>query len=176
MTTTMSARPGDFAVVCTGTWATPVIQAMERLNGNHGPWDHAVICSDVTSDGIPMIVEAEPRGAREVRWHYQDKPHLWSTSLVVTSLEAALAAKKYVGVGYSALDYAALAARHWRIPAPGLKEFIGNSGRMICSQLVDQSCQDADIHLFRDGRWPGYVTPDDLGTLLEGIRLARRVV
>ncbi len=33
---------------------------------------------------------------------------------------------------------------------------------MICSQLVDQSYQDAGVHLFSDGRWSGYVTPGAL--------------
>jgi hypothetical protein len=37
---------------------------------------------------------------------------------------------------------------------------------MICSQLVDQCYQDAGVHLFADGRWPGDVTPADLYRLI----------
>ena len=71
-----------------------------------------------------------------------------------------------MGVPYSFADYAALAAHRLHIPAPGLREFIGSSKSMICSQLVDQCYVDAGVHLFRDSRWPGFVTPAALAGLI----------
>src|SRR5256885_6009095 len=52
-------RPGDFAVVNTGTpRITSLIRLGERLAGGHStPWDHAAICSDVRTHGTAMIVE-----------------------------------------------------------------------------------------------------------------------
>lgn len=167
--------PGDFAVICTGTWATPLIERLEKLNSGHTAiWDHAVVCTRVRPDGTVMVAEAEPHGARETEWHYQGRPHLWSSGYVATSSLAGPAAARYTragswgkdGVPYSFLDYAALAARRFHLPVPGLRSFIQTSYHMICSQLVDQAEQDVGVHLFRDGRWPGYVTPQDLGDLI----------
>jgi hypothetical protein len=36
---------------------------------------------------------------------------------------------------------------------------------MICSQLVDYCYRVNDVELFKDGRWPGYVTPACLYSL-----------
>lgn len=76
------------------------------------------------------------------------------------------AATAYVGVPYSFLDYLAIAAHRFHLPLPGLRRYVASTGHMICSQLVDQSYQDAGVHLFADGRWPGYVTPMALYNLL----------
>ena len=41
---------------------------------------------------------------------------------------------------------------------------------LICSQLVDLCYQRAGVHLFTDGRFEGFVSPEDLRALLiEGI-------
>lgn len=34
--------------------------------------------------------------------------------------------------------------------------------------LVDQIYLDADLHMFNDGRWPGYVSPAALRQVLTG--------
>lgn len=167
MTSTVP-QPGDFCVVNTGARFTRLIEFGEWLNGNgFGPYDHAVICSRVTN-GVIWIVEAQPGGAVEVPWHYEDRPHLWSTGLIEPCPAAGAAAQKYVGVDYSFLDYDALAAHRLHIPVPGLQGYIAATGHMICSQLVDQSRLDGGSHLFTDNRWPGYVTPMNLDHLLEG--------
>ncbi|MFD0528968.1 hypothetical protein ACFQ1I_21760 [Kitasatospora arboriphila] len=77
------------------------------------------------------------------------------------------AARGYIGVPYSAADYFALGAHRLRLPVgPLIKGYVASSRHMICSQLVDQCYLDAGVHLFSDGRWPGYVTPADLAKLL----------
>lgn len=74
------------------------------------------------------------------------------------------------GTPYSFLDYAALSAHRLHIPAPHLKKYIADTGHLICSQLCDEVYYRAGIHLFVDGRWPGYVTPADLAELIMSTR------
>jgi hypothetical protein len=66
------------------------------------------------------------------------------------------------------LDYLALVAHRLHIPAPGLRQFIADTGHMICSQLVDEVYRRAGLIMFGDGRWPGYVTPGGLISVLNG--------
>lgn len=149
-------------------------------------YGHAGIASRYVKDTL-MVVQAEPHGAEEVPWepYWGDSVHLWSTGILPPCPPAAKAALKYAGyehqgfgryakvrpgVPYSFLDYQAIAMHHYRIPAPGLQQYIASTGHQICSQLADQCRRDGGSHLFTDGRWPGYVTPLDIGLLLEGIQ------
>lgn len=144
-----------------------LIRFAQWLNGNgFSNYEHARI---YIGDG--MIVEAQPGGARKAPWSPDDHG-LWSTNLVVLSdiqrdkiVKAALG---YVGTPYSAADYFAIAAVRLKfgVLVPYLHEYVQSSKHMICSQLVDQCEQDAGVKLFRDGRWPGYVTPGALEELL----------
>jgi hypothetical protein len=158
-------QPGDFAVVSAGGTPGRLVQAGEWLNGA-GPFDiyqHAFIFTGGAAD--LAVVQAEPTGAAYAAL----TPHartLWSTGKIPLTdwqrdriVEAAVG---YVGTPYSALDYLAIALHHWHLPIPHLKAYISSTHHQICSQLVDQCYQDAGVHLFADGRWPGYVTPADL--------------
>ena len=173
-------KPGAWAVVNTGARPSPLITAAEYLSTlaaghpRYSKWDHAVMCTGVKPDGTVMIAEAEPGGARNVPWHYETRPHLWSTGIIDMPEEAGAAALRYTqagswgprGVPYSGLDYVALTAHSLHVPAPGLRTFIASTMHQICSQLVDQAALDVGEHLFADGRWAGYVKPSDLGFLL----------
>ncbi len=161
-------RPGDFAVVDTGTRASPLIRLGQGLSrGGFLMFDHAVICSRVQR-GTVYIVEAMPGGAAENVWHYDDHDHLWSTGIVKTSTKAGRAALAYVGKPYSWVDHAALAAHAWHLWAPGLLHHIRSTKHLIGSQLVDRAEQDAGVHLFSDRRRRGYVRPSDLEDLILG--------
>ncbi|WTJ79432.1 hypothetical protein OG335_20590 [Kitasatospora sp. NBC_01539] len=145
-----------------------LIRIGQWLNGDgFADYEHAFI---YVGDG--QLVEAQPGGA-ELRpvSVYDGHPALWSTGryTLTDGQRAALvtAARGYVGVPYSVADYFALAAHRFRLPfSPLLKGYVADSRHMICSQLVDQCYLDAGVHLFSDGRWPGYVTPADLWSLL----------
>jgi hypothetical protein len=165
-------QPGDFAVVSMGGQGGALISAMEQIAYDHSThWDHSFIYVG-TVDGKPdQIVQAEPGGAQIAdlgTYQYA----IWSTGILFpTATQRAaivLAAEGYAAAktGYSWADYAAIALHRFRIPAPGLKAFIADTHRMICSQLTDQCYADAGVHLFQDGRWPGFVAPFDLGQLL----------
>ena len=162
---TVSPQPGDFAVVSAGGIAGPLVSFGEWLNGDgFGDWEHAFLYI-----GAGDIIQAEPGGANErpLTGHAHT---LWSTGTIQLSAgqrdAICAAARKYLGVPYSFLDYAALAAHRAHLNIPGLRAYIGATGHQICSQLVDQCYADAGVHLFADGRWPGYVTPASLASLI----------
>lgn len=69
---------------------------------------------------------------------------------------------------YSWPDYGAIALHALRVPAPGLRTYIKSTKQLICSYYTDSAfSQGANVHLFDDGRWEGYVTPGDLALMLE---------
>ena len=161
-------QPGDFAVVSVGGTAGRLIRLGEQLNGAgaFGIYQHALIYMGNEYNGDDIgVIQAEPTGAAFAPL----TPHartLWSTGKFSLTGKQRLAIEDaaigYVGTPYSALDYFAIAAHHWHIPVPHLKAYIQSGGHQICSQLVDRCYQDAGVHLFDDGRWPGFVTPSDL--------------
>jgi hypothetical protein len=165
--------PGDLAVINTMTTAASAIQLIEALSGGgYSEWDHVVICTRV--DEQVWIAEAEPGGAVERPWHYDGVPYRWSTGIIPTNQACAEAAVRYTrpgpwgprGVPYSFLDYAAIAAHQWHVPAPGLRAYVASTLHEMCSALADQCKLEGGVHLFDDGRWPGFVRPSDIGRLL----------
>lgn len=70
--------------------------------------------------------------------------------------------KECEGIGYSYLDYFALALERFNIHLSMVEKRIERQDRMICSQLVDWAYLQCGIHLFDDGRMPFDVTPGDL--------------
>ena len=124
------------------------------------------------------ILEAEPGGARLGNVSEYSKIY-WCTNIAAQYTEVQLqsiwtGAQKYVGTKYSFLDYDAIAAHRLHIPVPGLQNYIGDSGHMICSQLVDQAYFDQGCQLFA-GVWQGYVTPLGIYNLDERIKNAPRI-
>jgi hypothetical protein len=167
-------QPGDFAVINTGTPRGVLIDAGQWLaGGGRSEWDHAVIASRWDL-GVLHIVEALPGGSREVAWHYEDHPHLWSTGHLEPCPEAGTQARALVNIPYSWLDYVAIGLHRLHINAPDLRKFMADDHGLICSQLVDLAYQRAGRHLFDDGRWPGFVMPSDLGQLISGSLLRPR--
>lgn len=80
------------------------------------------------------------------------------------NLRAALAyeARDLVGTPYGFSDYLALTLAHLGFRPQWLRTYIARSGRLICSQLVDETFRRQGLHLFTDGRIPMDVTPGDL--------------
>jgi hypothetical protein len=149
-------KPGTIGLVKMGAPAAKWIRLGQILNGDGSEdLEHAFVL-------LPggEIIEAEPGGARIVAPHYDDV--YWCEGiarLLPAGAPIARTANYLEGVPYSAADYAALVAHRLRIPVPGLRAYVASSGHMICSQLADELYQRLGVHIFRDGRWPGYVTP-----------------
>jgi hypothetical protein len=117
-----------------------------------------------------------PGGAELIRLEDANEPAVWSTGLIpLTTLDRVQlqdAAFDLVGTPYSFLDYASIGLAHLRIRPRWVRDFIADSGHMICSQLVDEVYRRAGVQLFDDGRLPGDVTPGDLWKLLQRPREA----
>lgn len=174
----MTPLPGDFCVRSMGGDAGKLISLGEFLNGNgFSEYDHAEIFVGLPDSHAPYgyTMGAYPGGAHLVPLAYDQlndgNGFLWSTGKIpLTDIQRAAIVKNALacqGIGYGWLDYFALAAHRLHIPVPGLREFIASSKTLICSQLVDHVDMLSGVHLFSDGRWPGYVTPASLAGFLE---------
>jgi hypothetical protein len=164
-------KPGDFGLVAIAGPPGWLIQVGQALNGDGwGPFQHAVLMISDTE-----LIEAEPGGARIRPVEAYDGTNItWSDWSLSNSDRGhiAIEGRAFEGVGYSALDYDALALHRLGIPAPGLRRYIASTGHVICSQLVDATLTNAGFNVFGDGRWPGYVTPMALRRVLHGPLLA----
>ncbi|OLZ65548.1 hypothetical protein AV521_31300 [Streptomyces sp. IMTB 2501] len=159
-------RPGDIGLTNINGPIGRLIRLGEWLNGDgFGAYAHAFVV-------LPnnQLIEADPGGAaiRPLNSYAATATiYVYPDGLTDQQRTAICdAARKYVGVPYGFTDYLALALHRFHIPAPGLRGAIAASRSMICSQLCDKAYQDAGIQLFRDGRWPGFVTPMALYDLL----------
>jgi len=139
-----------------------LIRVAQWLNGDgFADLEHAFVA---VGDG--ELVEAEPGGAR-VRplSQYGGMGVVWLRCPPQYGPAVAAAARAMNGVGYSWLDYIALAAHRLHVPVPGLKTYIGSTGHEMCSALADEAASQGGWELFDDQRWEGYVTPGALRRL-----------
>ena len=166
---------GDFAVVSAGGELGRLVRLAEQANGSgpYADYQHAFIYiggEEWRAHIGGQIIQAEPGGADYARLTPHAKT-MWSTGhFDLTEFQRDQicdAARGYIRVPYSFLDYVALILHRLRIPAPWLKRYIASTRHQICSELVDNCYLAAGVHLFDDGRWPGYVTPADLAKLLD---------
>ena len=178
-----NAKPGDFFLVSfdgkNPNLSDPehwllhggLIRLGQWANGDgFGQYEHAAIYC-----GANTVIEAQSGGVKRASYdRYQRLDTLWSTGTIdLTDKQRddiVFAAVDYLGTPYSWPDYWALAAKRLHLGplVPGLKDYVASTKHMICSQLVDQCYEDAGVHLFNDGRWPGYVTPGSLRNRLLG--------
>lgn len=157
-------NPGDIGLTQISDWGGRAIRIGQWLNGDGWEnYQHAFMVTKKASlYQAETIIEAMPGGAQVVtNWH-NPQTTFWLRCPANLRDAVADAALQYEGVPYGWLDYSALALHRFHIPAPHLRNFIEDSGSMICSQLVDRAARDGGWHLFDDGRWEGYVTPLDL--------------
>ncbi|TJZ44481.1 hypothetical protein FCH28_29490 [Streptomyces piniterrae] len=158
--------PGDIGLTQISGVTGRLIRLGQWLNGDgFADYQHAFL---VLPDN--RLLEAVPGGARiRSLSEYTGANALYVCPEGLTEQQRSAicdAATRYIGVPYSFLDYLAIATHRFHLPVPGLRRYIASTRHMICSQLVDQCYLDAGVHLFADGRWPGYVTPMALYKLL----------
>lgn len=158
--------PGDIGLTRISGVTGQLIRFGQWINGDgFTDYEHAFLI-------LPgnRLLEAEPGGARILSLTaYADADVVYVCPERLTERQRTgicAAATRYVGVPYSFLDYLAIAAHRFHLPVPGLRRYVASTRHMICSQLADQCYLDAGVHLFADGRWPGYVTPMALHHLL----------
>ena len=172
-------RPGMIGLTLISGRVGAGIKWAQRFNGDgFSDWEHAFTL-------LPgnLILEAEPGGAVIRPLHY-DRVY-WCANIErlqpqVTNAQVLDVARSLEHVPYSFLDYDALLARRlhlpdWRVwpnrdstegvPREGLltlREFVRDTGHMICSQEADEFKLRLGCHVFNDQRWPQDVTPGAL--------------
>lgn len=162
--------PGDFALTRIEGLTGRFVAAGQALVGDAAPVQHAFV---YVGDG--MVVQAMPSGAELIPIEEASPAIQWSTGrfgLTEDQRDAmVVVAVALVGIPYSFLDYASIGLAHYRIRPAWVRDFVADTGHMICSQLVDEVYLRAGVHLFDDGRLPGDVTPGDLWKLLNPKRV-----
>lgn len=154
-------QPGDFGVTKITGIGGKLIWLGQALIGSRSRYEHAFI---VTFGG--GIIQAEPGGAAGGKPPTSDVAYSAFPLTNVQRFAIVNAAAEMIGTPYSWLDYVAIAAERLHLPSKRLRAFVGTSGRLICSQLVDEAYRRAGVALFADGRNPGSVTPGDLAKLI----------
>ena len=113
-----------------------------------------------------QVVEAMPSGARLApleQYLGRDDVIFSNIALTVNQQDVLTQnALALIGVGYGFTEYLALALNVWGVRPKWLRRYIARDDRLICSQLIDVVFAKADIHLFKDRRDYGAVTPGDL--------------
>lgn len=183
-------RPADFGLVATHPRAFwPKLCAGAIRWGTDSKYNHGFLVVAVHGDTV-TIVEAGGAGTTRGPLHYDPKTVLWSSGhfgltdaerdgIVVAAEQFAAAKTPY---GWWDIVCIALAQRRLgplrlfdaSLPLaeqPWLTRLIlkriSSTKTMICSQEIDACWALGGVHIFRDGRWPGLVSPGDL---------ARRVI
>lgn len=135
------------------------------MAGDSSKFTHAYIVLDDET-----VIAAQPGGARvDSLSDYKNKAIYIQRDLTEEQRAAIVAeARSLEGLPYSFLDYLAIALARLGIKPQWLKNYIANTGHMICSQLCDEVYRRAGINLFNDGRLPQEVTPGDLLYVLAG--------
>ena len=155
-------NPGDIGLVAIPGVGGPLIRFGQWLAGDGWTaYQHAFV---YVGDG--KIMEAMPGGARmvDLSYRYGDPQKIkYLRCPPQYGEDVAQKAISFLDVPYSALDYVSLGLHRFHIPAPHLRGYIKDSKHQICSQLADQAAALGGWHIFDDGRWPGDVTPNDLG-------------
>ena len=154
--------PGDIGLVRIPGAGGPLIRVGQWLDGDgFADFEHAFVAV-----GGGELVEAEPGGARiRPLSEYDGQAVVWLRCPAQYGDAVAAAARSMAGVGYSWLDYWAIAAHRLRLPVPGLRTYIGSTGHWMCSAMADRAAMLGGWHLFADKRWEGYVTPGSLRRL-----------
>lgn len=173
---TLLVQQGDFACVPIHGPVGTLISIGEWMNGTgFSHYDHAEIYVGNPDKNAPYgyTISAYPGGAKPkaLPCPPEELPgSLWSSGKIELTdhqrTNIVWWAYHMVGTDYSGLDYIALAAHRVHLPIPFLKTYVGSTGHMICSQYVDFCYASAGVHLFKDKRWPGYVTPANLAELI----------
>lgn len=154
-------QPGDYFLTQITGFGGFLIRMAQALTGDPSRYTHAGVVLD---DGT--VIEAMPSGAQITPLEdilVRDTLAFSKFDLTDSQRGAIVCeARKFIGVGYSFLDYLCLGLLGLGIKPKALREFVHGSNEMICSQLVDKAYHNANIYLFEDGRDSGDVTPGDL--------------
>lgn len=156
--------PGDLGLCRIGGPVGVAVSAGQRLIGSGSYFTHAFIYV-----GNGEVIQAQPGGAKRILLAeaLDGRKRVAFSDFSLTGAQRSnvvRAAVSYLDTPYSFADYLAIAeARIFH--SDRLERYVGETGHMICSQLVAQCYADAGISLFPN-RIPGDVAPGDLAKLI----------
>lgn len=151
---------GQVAVIGNRGWFGRAVQVVTR-----SAWNHNVVAINELE-----CVSAEPGGAiiRPISYYNTDTV-AWSQFDLTAEQRDRIStwAFNHVGVEYDHLGFVAIAVTKILGPfAPRwLLRYIGTRDRLICSYLCDLALQAGGIHVFKDHRPRGCVTPGSFGKM-----------
>jgi hypothetical protein len=170
-------RPGDFTCVPVSGPVGVGVTIGQWLDGDRFQfYDHTEVYVGQADAAGPFgyTVSAYPngKGKRPLPCQPAHLPgSLWSSGLITLTGEQRIGivnwALAHQDVRYAFLDYGALLLHAAHVKADWLRAYIDSTKTMICSQYIDAAYAVNGVHLFDDGRWPGYVKPGDLAGLLQ---------
>jgi hypothetical protein len=171
--------PGAFFLREQTGWTGRWVAAAQAFVRRGSRWTHAGFILDNQE-----IAESQPQGVviRPLSVLFDDRPLLISDApmqvwlannaqgenrreLEVWMRQRIVAnARAMEGTPYSWLDYLALAWAEWKLPGwKLLRNYVEDSGHLICSAYVDRGYSFSGLHLYKKPpRLPGDVTPGDL--------------
>jgi hypothetical protein len=159
----MTDLTGAYGVVRTTGWIGALIRWSTRLPGipERFAVNHAFLAVSATE-----MVEMNPKGAALApidkyagsSWF---RPPLTDAQTIMVAAAADGLYEHRVGYGF--LDIAAqFACRKLHFRPRWFKRWIADPKRMVCSQSADWCFDQAGVHLFKDLRPAGLVSPNDL--------------
>lgn len=157
-------KPGDFGLVKIRGPVGLFVRLGQWFIGDFSYWTHAFVYV-----GRGKIVEAMPQGAKITPLsEYAGREILWSNIPLTQTQRRSISghALDLVGTRYSFADYLALFGERIGWDVKAFRQYVSDSGHMICSQLVSEAYRRAGVELFPDKRLPQDVTPGDLEILL----------
>lgn len=160
----MVPAPGMFGLVRTPGIVGRLISAAQTLAGSGSYYTHAFI---VIGNGY--VVQSHAHGAELATLERvtADRAAVYSPLSLATDTQRGRIcheAVAMIGTPYGYLDYLAIGAARLA-HTDRLERYVATTGRMICSQLVDEAYRRAGVELF-PGRIAGDVTPGDLARLI----------
>jgi hypothetical protein len=189
----MHPKPGDFFVSTsnTGPWYKRSLPLLVRYVTD-SKFNHAGVfvgrVDHLGTDETEYVIEAQPGGVRF--WPVEDylgDNTVWSQGKFIPNdprldgnvrPKIVAAALDLLGTPYGVLDCVALAFAQKRLGSradvkkalkdqPWWVRRLMSEDTVICSQVVDRCYKAAGITLFDDGRLGDWVSPGDLGRLLQ---------
>jgi hypothetical protein len=157
-------QPGDLGLVPIPGLPGKLVNAGQTLIGCRSRYQHAFL---VLPDG--MVAEAQPGGVvTRPLSDYAGAGAAYSSFPLTDSQRGIIVGYANANVRmhtpYSWVDYVALGLYRWHMPSALLREYVHDSGHMICSQLVASAYYWAGFPL--TSRHPQDVAPGDLAQLI----------
>lgn len=158
-------QPGDFGLSRTPGIPGAILHVVQLINRDHSYWTHSFVVLD---DG--EVIEAARGGARISSLSKYDGRRVSYSNVNLSEYQRnkiVQEARSMEGIPYSYMDYVYLALKRFGLGYGLVKNYVKYSGRLICSQFVDEAHRRAGVHLFDDGRLPQDVTPGDLARFIQ---------